>query len=256
MLEPRLIPCLLLQGSTLVKTRRFSSPGYVGDPINTARIFNELEVDELLLLDIGATRAGSDVQFRLLQSLCEECFMPLAYGGGISSCQQIQRLLSIGCEKVAINSALFQGGGLLQEAARQFGNQAIIASLDVKKPWFGSPGVVSHGATRKQTGGVVDWARRLEEWGAGEILLTSVDREGGWQGPDLDTIRSVTHAVSIPVIAHGGVGNLEHVAQCVHHAGASAVGVGSMVVYQAKDMGVLVQFPDREQLRRIWQRGY
>lgn len=253
MLEPRLIPCLLLQGQALVKTRRFTRPQYVGDPLNTARIFNELEVDELIVLDIAATRQGSGPPYELLRLLCEECFMPLAYGGGVSSCQQIQKLLQLGCEKVALNSALFDRPGLLQQASRQFGSQAMVASLDVKKSWLGKLHVVSHGGSRRQPGGLVEWAQKLQESGAGEILLTSVDREGTWKGPDLDMIQAVASQVSIPVIAHGGVANLEQIGRCVKQSGASAVAVGSMVVFQAKDMGVLVQFPERDDLRSIWQ---
>ena len=246
MLRTRVIPCLLLDGESLVKTVRFKKPQYIGDPINTVRIFNELEVDELIFLDITATREGRRPNFKILQEIADECFMPLAYGGGIRSLEDAHRILSIGLEKVAINSFACEDPGFVTALAKRFGSQSVIVSMDVKKNLFGKHEVRTRSGERGTGWHPVDWARKLEELGAGELLVTAVDREGTWSGFDLELIRAVSDAVEIPVIAHGGAGCVSDIAQAVNEGGASAVALGSMVVFQAKGMGVLVSFPEVE----------
>jgi imidazole glycerol-phosphate synthase subunit HisF len=247
-LRTRVIPALLLRGASLVKTVRFGRFTYVGDPCNTVRIFNELEVDEIVLLDITATREQRGPNLALLADVANECFMPLGYGGGIRRFADAQSILRLGFEKVIVNTYAAENPSFITELADHFGSQAVIVSIDVRHNLRGQDRVHTRSGTRNTHRDPVEWAREVESRGAGEILLTSIRREGTWQGFDLALIKAVTDAVRIPVIAHGGAGSVEHIAQAVHAAGASAVGIGSMVVFQKKDCGVLVNFPDPPQL--------
>lgn len=251
MLRTRVIPSLLLREESLVKTERFGKFTYVGDPCNTVRIFNELEVDELVFLDITATRDGRSPNLQLLADIANECFMPLGYGGGIRRFEEVQAILRLGFEKVVINSHAAEDPAFIAELARHFGSQAVIASIDVKRDLLGHAHVYTRSGTRNTHRDPVQWAREMERQGAGEILLTSIDREGTWQGFDLELVRSVTEAVQVPVIAHGGAGRVEHIGAVVHQARASAVALGSMVVFQKQGMGVLVNFPDERELVRV-----
>jgi imidazole glycerol-phosphate synthase subunit HisF len=249
-LSIRIIPALLLREGALVKTVRFDKFGYIGDPVNTVRIFNELEVDELVFLDILATRNRTPPDFKLLSEIADECFMPLAYGGGVRSVEDVKRIFGIGLEKVVINSFALENPRFISETAGFFGSQSIIASIDVKKSFWGKYEVHTAAGTHNAKKNPVAWAKELEQAGAGEILLTSMDNEGTWNGFDIELLKSVTLAVSIPVIAHGGAGTLDHIGKAVHEGHVSAVALGSMVVYQGKDLGVLVNFPDKKELLR------
>ena len=251
MLRTRVIPALLLRNESLVKTVRFGKFTYVGDPANTVRIFNELEVDEMLFLDISASRENRGPNLKVLADIANECFMPLGYGGGIRSLDQATAVFEVGFEKIAINTQAAENPILIGEIASHYGSQAVIASIDVRNGLFGSQTVRTLGGKHNTRRDPVTWAKEVEQMGAGEILLTSIDREGSWQGFDLELIQSVTDAVSIPVIANGGAGCIEHVSQVVLQAGASAVALGSMVVFQKRGMGVLVNFPDKSNLEAV-----
>ncbi|TMJ00629.1 MAG: imidazole glycerol phosphate synthase subunit HisF [Alphaproteobacteria bacterium] len=248
MLRTRVIPALLLRDASLVKTVRFGKFTYVGDPCNTVRIFNELEVDELVLLDITATRENRPPNLALLADIANECFMPLGYGGGIRCFADAQSILRLGLEKVIINTHAEENSSFVAELADHFGSQAVIVSIDVKRNLWGQYQVRTRSGLRNTHRNPVAWAQEVESLGAGEILLTSIRREGTWQGFDLELVKAVTDAVRIPVIAHGGAGSLDHIAQVVDEAGASAVALGSMVVFQKADCGVLVNFPEPSQL--------
>lgn len=250
MLRARVIPALLLRNESLVKTVRFGRYTYVGDPANTVRIFNELEVDELLFLDITATREGRSPNLEVLADIADECFMPLGYGGGIRSLAAARAIFDTGFEKVCLNSAALDDPALVTRIATPYGSQAVIASIDVKRDFRGRPRVRHPGRRRNTDRDPVDWAIEIEARGAGEILLTSVDREGTWSGFDVELTRAVADAVRIPVIAHGGGGTVGHIEDAVRHGGASAVALGSMVVFQKQGMGVLVNMPDRTALAR------
>jgi cyclase len=244
MLRTRIIPTLLLRNESLVKTKRFKKFTYIGDPCNTVRIFNELEVDELMFLDITATRERREPNYELLADIASECFMPLSYGGGVRSIEQARKILNIGFEKICINSAAIDDISLITKVANEFGSQAVIAAVDYKINVFGKS-VVVRGSNQKSTGkNVKDWANELEIAGAGEILLTSVDKEGTWEGFDIKMVKEVSNSVSIPLIAHGGAGCIRDLTEAVVEGKASAVALGSMVVFQRKGMGVLVNFPD------------
>jgi cyclase len=250
MLRTRVIPALLLRDGSLVKTVRFGDFTYIGDPCNTVRIFNELEVDELVFLDITATRERRTPNLALLADIANECFMPLGYGGAVRSFEEAQAILRIGFEKVIVNSYAVERPAFVAELAAHFGSQAVIVSIDVKRDIWGHSRVYTRGGTHNTGRDPVAWAQEVEALGAGEILLTAMDREGTWQGFDLELVRGVADAVRIPVIAQGGAGSLAHVGEAVRQGGASAVALGSMVVFQKQGMGVLVNFPDPAQLAR------
>jgi cyclase len=249
-LRTRVIPVLLLREESLVKTVRFGNFVYVGDPCNTLRIFNELEVDELMVLDITAPTQPRGPNVKLLAEIASECFMPLGYGGGIKTFEQAQAIFDIGFEKISLNSAALEDPKLITRIAKHYGSQAVVVSIDVKTGWFGKKTVWGLGGRKNSGRDAVLWAREAEQCGAGEILLTSIDQEGTWSGFDLDLIRQVSSAVTIPVVAHGGAGSLDDIRSAVKYGGASAVALGSMVVFQKKGMGVLVNFPLSAQLNK------
>jgi cyclase len=251
LLRTRIIPVLLLKDESLVKTVQFGRYGYIGDSINTCRIFNELEVDELCFLDISATREKKDPDYKILQEISNECFMPLSYGGGINTFEKAEKVFKIGFEKIILNSASFTQPELITEIARVYGSQATVVSVDVRKNFWGKYEVYGVSGTVNHKKNPVDWVKEVENLGAGEILLTSIDREGTWKGFDNDLVRKITDSTSLPVIAHGGAGNLLHIEEVVKKSHASAVALGSMVVYQKQGLGVLVNFPDKKALEEI-----
>lgn len=250
MLKTRVIPCLQLIGDSLVKTVKFKNPAYIGDPINTVRIFNELEVDELCFLDIRATVENRTPNIEILQQIANECFMPLSYGGGIKNFDLARTIMSIGFEKLVINSQAFHKPELVTQLSRHFGAQAVVASIDVKKNVWGKYVVYIEDGSVKIDLDVVEYAKHLQDTGAGEILLTSMDKDGTWTGFDVELTEKVSESVSIPVIANGGAGSISHIEEVVKKGHASAVSLGSMVVYQQKGMGVLVNFPDKHELEK------
>lgn len=251
MLRTRVMPCLLLRGRGLVKTVRFEKPQYVGDPINTVRIFNEKEVDEIIFLDITATPQGKPPQFKLIEEIAAECFMPFAYGGGIRTLEDMKRILASGAEKLVINSYAMEKPDFITQAAELIGSQSIVVSIDARKTATGPYRVCTNGATRISELDPVAYARQAERLGAGEILVTSVDRDGTMEGYDIELIRQVSGAVRIPVIACGGAGTIEDFGRAVKAGGASAVACGSMVVYQGKNRSVLINFPTKMDLERV-----
>jgi cyclase len=251
MLAARLIPCLLLHRGALVKTAQFRSPVYVGDPVNTVRIFNQKEVDEILILDIGATAEGHGIDYDTLEKLTGECFMPICYGGGVTTVEEMRRLFALGIEKVSLSAAAIARPALVSEAAAEFGNQAVVVALDVKRTMLGGYAVRTHRGRTNAHRAARELAGEMERAGAGELLINSIDRDGTWSGFDLKLLREMTAAVRVPVIACGGAGGPDDIRAAVKEGGASAVAVGSMVVFQGKDLGVLIKFPSREQQEEL-----
>lgn len=247
MLKTRVIPTLLLRGAGLVKTNRFGDPKYVGDPVNAIRIFNDKEVDELMLLDINATREGREPPFSIIEEVASECFMPLAYGGGIRSVEHVRTILKLGVEKVVFNSAALRTPAVLTEASRRFGAQAVVASIDVRRKMFGRYEVYADNGKTATGVEPVEYARRMEALGAGEILLGSIDRDGTMQGYDVELVSRVTRAVGIPVIASGGAGSTADFKAAVD-GGAAAVAAGAMFVFHGPRRAVLITYPDRSEL--------
>jgi len=250
-LRPRAIPCLLLKNGRLVKTIRFDKPQYVGDPINAVRIFNDMEVDEIVVLDISATPDRSAVPFDLIGEMASECFMPMAYGGGLTSVEQVRRVLGLGVEKVVINSAAGQDVSIVRAVADAFGTQSVVASVDVRKRMFSGYRPYISGGRQSLNIDVIKWVQALETAGAGEILVTSIDRDGTMDGYDLELVRLVTGAVRVPVIAAGGAGSVDDIGAVVARGGASAAAVGSLAVYQGKNRAVLINFPTPAQLKAV-----
>jgi cyclase len=247
MLITRVIPCLLLKGRGLVKTVRFKEPTYVGDPINAIKIFNEKEVDELVFLDITATLEKRPPPYQVITEIASECFMPLAYGGGIRDMKEIEKIFGLGVEKVCLNTAAVENPDLVREAARAFGSQSIVVSVDVKKSLFGKYEIFTRAGRRRARADLLSHVRRMEELGAGELLLTSIDRDGTRQGYDLDLIARVSEAVGIPVIACGGAGGLPDLTAAVK-SGAAAAAAGSLFVFHGRHRAVLISYPSREEL--------
>lgn len=246
-IPPRVIPVLLLKGGGFCKTTRFADPRYLGDPLNIVRIFNEKEVDELCILDIDATLSGRGPQFAMLESLADECFMPVSYGGGIRSAEDCRRLFAAGFEKVVLNSALADDVAIVSAVAAMAGSQAVIASIDARREPDGSHRVWTHGGRRPTGETPVRWARRLADLGAGEILLTDIDRDGTMEGYDLDLVRTVADAVPVPLIACGGAGSMDDLVAGVLKGHASAVAAGSLFVFYGRRRAVLINPPTFEE---------
>ena len=249
MIRPRVIPCLLLKNEGLVKTVKFKDPKYLGDPINIVRIFNDKEVDELIFLDILATVENRRPNFELLGKITSECFMPLGYGGGIRTLEDVKQLLSMGVEKIVLNTSAVENPTLIRAAADYAGSQAVVISMDIKKTLLGKYEMYTRGG-KKGTGlDPVKFAVEMEKQGAGELFLNSIDRDGTMQGYDLELVRRVADSVTVPVVACGGAGNIQHLAEAIQ-AGASAAAAGSMFVFQGPLRGVLISYPAPEELRR------
>lgn len=253
MLNIRVIPCLLLRGQGLVKTVQFKDAKYVGDPINAVKIFNEKEVDELILLDILATVEQRKPPLKLISEVASECFMPLCYGGGICSLDDIKEIFNLGVEKVAVNTYAINNPYFIKEAAGKFGSQSIVLAMDVKRNLLGDYEVFTHGGRKSTKLDPVRLAIEIEEIGAGEIFLNSIDRDGTMQGYDIELIKKVTEAVSIPVIACGGAGKLSDFAVAIKEGGASAVAAGSLFVFHGEEHAVLISYPSVQELEHIFK---
>jgi cyclase len=248
MIRPRIIPVLLLKNTGLYKTRKFTEPKYIGDPINAIRIFNDKEVDELAFLDIAASIEGKEPNLSVLRDIASECFMPLSFGGGIKTVEMIREVLNVGVEKIALNTSAIQNPALIAEAARYFGSSTIIVSIDAKKTLFGKYSVYIFGGREKTSKNPVDWAREAERLGAGEILINSIDQDGVLQGYDWELIQSVTDAVDIPVIVAGGARGMIDFFRAINDCKVSAVAAGSCFVFQGKHRAVLITYPTRTEI--------
>jgi cyclase len=245
----RIIPVLTIDGLSLVKTVKFKKPNYLGDPINAIKIFNDKEVDEIAVLDITASSKKKGPNFKLIEEMATECFMPMAYGGGITSIEEIKKIFSLGVEKIILNSILLEKPDLIQEAAEQYGSQSVLASVDIKKNLFGSykPAFVSGDRIAKE--GVVELAKKYQTYGAGEILLHNIDKDGTFGGLDEVLIKQVSAALSVPLIACGGVNSFENMLSGIQ-AGASAIAAGSYFAYRNNDTrSILISYPSPKELK-------
>jgi cyclase len=251
MLRTRVIPCLLLRNDGLVKSVKFKNYKYVGDPINAIKIFNEKEVDELIFLDITATSENRKPPKKVIEEIASECFMPLCYGGGINDLDDIKDIFNLGVEKVAINTFAIENPTFVKQASMIFGSQSIVVSIDVKKNFFGKYEVITHGGKENTKLSPINVAIQMEQSGAGELMVTSIDRDGTMEGYDINLIKEVTNAVNIPVIACGGAGKIEHFAEAVK-VGAAAVAAGSLFVFHGKHRAVLISYPLTKDLEAIY----
>lgn len=250
MLRHRLIPTLLLEDGGLVKTRRFKEPRYVGDPVNGIRIFNDKEVDEIIVLDIGVSRAGSEPDYALIETFAGECFMPLAYGGGVRNVDQAARLFAGGVEKVCLQSAALEDLSTVSRVAERFGEQSVVVSVDIKRDMFGRSRLYDAARRKVLPRPWVEFAQAAVSAGAGEILLTAVDRDGTLGGPDLDLVAQANAALAVPLIASGGVAGLDDVRAAIA-AGANAVAAGAWFVFSGPHRAVLITYPSAEELRPV-----
>ena len=250
MTRVRVIPCLLLRGRGLVKTRKFKNAVYLGDPLNAVRIFNDKEVDELVLLDIDASKEGRDPDYEFISEIAGECFMPVAYGGGIKTPDQARRLIRCGVEKVVINTATTESYDVIREIVQVFGRQAVVGAIDVKKNVLGGYRIMAKSSSVQIGTPLDEHVQALVAAGVGEIFLNNVDRDGTMDGYDLSLIRRVAHQVNVPVVACGGAGTVEHMAAAVREGGASAVAAGSMFVFFGRLRAVLINYPQGLDLRR------
>ena len=239
---------LLIHNKGLVKSVRFKNPTYVGDPINAVKIFNEKEIDEIVILDIDATREKRGPNMSQLGAIAGEAFIPLAYGGGISTVDEIKELFYIGVEKVILNYAAVHNPGLITSAAKLVGSQSVVVSIDAKKNLFGKYKVYTRNGTENTNEDPVVFARRMEETGAGEIFLNAIDRDGTYTGYDLDLIDKVSSRLSIPLVICGGAATAADFAPAVQR-GASAVAAGSMFVFQRAHRAVLISYPSQQELK-------
>jgi len=253
MILPRIIPCLLLQNEGLVKTVKFKSPKYLGDPINIVRIFNEKEVDELVFLDIMATVDGKRPPFGLLEKVASEAFMPLGYGGGIRNLEDIKTILSLGFEKIIINSYAVENPSFISKVADIVGSQSVVVSIDAKKNFWGKYEVRTRRGKKKTGLDPTEFAIKMENAGAGELLLCSIERDGTMKGYDIDLIHQVTNSVNIPVVACGGANTLKDFGVVIKNGGASAASAGSMFVFNGPHKAVLISYPPYSELKNIFK---
>jgi imidazole glycerol-phosphate synthase subunit HisF len=256
MLRPRIIPCLLIHNGGLVKTVQFGQPKYVGDPLNAVRIFNEKEVDELIVIDIDKSRENRPPDEQLISQLAAECRMPLCYGGGIKTVTQIEKLIALGVEKVAIGSAAIETPELITKAASQVGRQSIVGVIDVKLEGpTRKPCVVTYNARNTTALDAVEHAVELEKLGVGEILVNSVDRDGMMQGYDLELISDIRKSTTVPLTVLGGAGHMDHLKALVAKFPVIGAAAGSLFVFKGKYRAVLINYPQSVERDLLVDRG-
>jgi len=247
---------LLVHNGGLVKTVQFANPKYVGDPINAVRIFNEKEVDELIILDIDATVQRREPDYELIRNLAGECRMPLCYGGGVASVSQVERIVSLGVEKVAISAAAVSDPSLVAESAKAVGSQSIVAVMDVRKgKGAGKYEVWTHNGRVQSGWQVGDFARRMADCGAGEIVINSIDRDGTMKGYDLDLAKIVRSTVDVPLTLLGGAGSLADIGSLIEELGIVGAAAGSLFVFKGPYRAVLINYPNRAEKDALIRRS-
>lgn len=257
MLRPRIIPCLLVKDKGLVKTVNFKNPKYVGDPINAVRIFNEKEVDELIVLDIDATCAKRGPDYNMIEHLAAECRMPLCYGGGVTTNDQVQKIVQLGVEKVAISSAAIENPSLVAEAAEYVGNQSVVVVLDVKRRFMGGKYEVwTHNGCKATGKCPCELALQMERLGAGEIVINSIDNDGLMKGYDLALVEKIRESINVPLTVLGGVGSLHDIGRLINTYGAIGAAAGSLFVFKGVYRAVLINYPNRAEKDALIEDNY
>lgn len=246
MYYPRIIPVLLLKDEYLVKSVKFKNHNYIGDPMHSVHIFNNLKVDEIVFLDIEASKKKRCISFDFVKGIAEEANMPFSVGGGITNVTQISELIKAGAEKVVLNTVATQNLDFIKEASETFGSSTIVVAIDVKKNWLGKELVFSHGGTRSIGKSPKEYAQELEFYGAGEIIIQSIDHDGMQNGYNISLIKTISEAVTIPVVALGGAGKVSDFKKAFEEGYASSMAAGSMFVYQGNKKGVLINYPSEE----------
>jgi imidazole glycerol-phosphate synthase subunit HisF len=252
MLLPRIIPCLLIKDRGLVKTVKFSKPKYVGDPLNTVKIFNEKSVDEIIILDISATIENKDPNYKLIGQIAAECCMPFTYGGGIKSVDDALKIFELGVEKIALSSVVFDNPRIISDISKIVGAQSVIIVFDLKKNFFNKNyNFFTHNGTMKRKLDVTKFAKKVEELGAGEIVLNSIDKDGLMNGYNLDLINHFRNELSIPLTVLGGAGSLNHIGEIFSKFGIIGAAAGSLFVFKGKYKAVLVNYPDLDEKSKL-----
>ena len=256
MLRPRVVPCLLVRDKGLVKTIQFGESKYVGDPLNAVRIFNEKEVDELIVLDIDATVHGREPDYKLIENLAAECRMPLCYGGGITSTEQVQKIISLGVEKVAISAAVIDRPEFVSEVAEQVGSQSVVVVLDVKKKGlFGKYSLQTHNGKKNSNIDPVKFAHEVEKLGAGEIVINSIDLDGVMSGYDTDLVDKIREQTKLPLTILGGAGSLEDISDLYDKFGIIGAAAGSLFVFKGVYKAVLINYPNRQEKHQLFDKA-
>lgn len=253
MLKTRVIPVLLLHNRGLVKTVKFKNPQYVGDPINAIKIFNEKEVDELIFLDIDASKEGRSPDFDIIKEFASECFMPVCYGGGITTIEEIKKIFHLGIEKISLGHIALSNDTLIKEAVDIFGSQSIVVTVNVKKSLLGKYQIYDYVSKRPYKRNLIEYIQHLENLGAGEIVINNIDLEGTQKGYDIELMRSVVNSVNIPVVACGGAGTLADFKKVKQETNVSAVAAGSFFVFQGKHNAVLITYPKYCELEELFK---
>lgn len=251
MLQKRIIPCLLLHRGGLYKTERFKNPTYIGDPINCIKIFNEKEVDELIFLDIDASVENTEPNYRMIEDISGECFMPLCYGGGIKTVDQMKKIFSLGVEKISISTQAIANPELIREAANIFGSQSVIVTIDIGRDFWGKKKVFVNNGKKNTKLDPFDFVKQVESFGAGEIVINSLDNDGIMKGFDLELLKEIKSFTKVPVIALGGAGNLNHIKEVFEYSKVDAAACGSMFVYHGPLKGVLISYPPVNKIREL-----
>ena len=251
MLYPRITPCLLIHNKGLVKSLKFKDSKYVGDPVNAVKIFNEKEVDELIVLDIDATVENREPDYKMIENLANECRMPLCYGGGIKTASQAQKILSLGVEKIAISSVVFDNPELIKEISTEVGSQSVVVVFDVRKKLFGGYDIYTHNAKNKIKQDLSELVERVQKLGAGEIVINSIDNDGVMKGYDLDLIEKVKNKLNIPMTVLGGAGILKDIGKAIEKFGVIGCAAGSLFVFKGKYKAVLINYPSQEKKNLI-----
>lgn len=251
MLRSRVIPCLLVHNNGLVKSVQFSNYKYIGDPINAVRIFNEKESDELILLDIDASEKKIDPNYKLIQNIASECRMPLCYGGGINNVEQAQKIFSLGVEKIALSSVLIKSPNLISEIALKVGSQSVVAVLDVKKKFLGGYEIYTHNGKISTGINPLDYVKKIEDLGAGEIVINSIDNDGMMKGYDLKLVELIRKSTSLPLTVLGGAGSLNDIDTLVQNFGIIGAGAGSLFVFKGVYKAVLINYPSKSEKEEL-----
>ncbi len=256
MLRPRIIPCLLVHDKGLVKSVQFKNYKYVGDPINAVRIFNEKEVDELMVIDIDATVENREPDYKMIENLAAECRMPLCYGGGVKTVAQAQRIFSLGVEKIAVSAAAIADISLIKKMGDVVGSQSVVVVVDVKKKLLGGYEVYTHNGKKKTGKNPFEYVKELEKAGAGEIVINAIDQDGTMKGYDLPLIEKVREAITIPMSVLGGAGSLQDIGQLINKFGIIGAAAGSLFVFVGKYKAVLINYPKREEKDQLIKTNY
>jgi cyclase len=251
MIDKRVIPCLLLHKGGLFKTEKFNKPTYIGDPINAIKIFNEKEVDELMFFDIDSSAQHRDPNYKMIEDIASECFMPLSYGGGVKTIEQMKKIFKLGVEKISLSSQVVENPNFLLEATSIFGSQSVIVTIDIKKDFWGNKKIFIYNGKKNTKLDPINFVKKIETLGAGEIVVNSIDHDGVMCGYDIELLKVIKSITKVPIVALGGAGNLIHMKEVFQISNVDAAACGSMFLYQGPLKGVLISYPSVKKIQEL-----